>query len=312
MNSAVDWIKDNYVTILLTVAVVAISIATMGVGGVVGGILIGAALGAGSSIIEQGIEKGFDNIDWLEVGISAAVGGAVGGLTNGAGGAIAGRIASTALGKSAGAALRSAGGAISKALAPAGRAIAKAGREIIAGAKSIMDDLLNAGTRTLSTDGAGMVKGAERVVERGARRVVGETVDDAMNAGRMHAARVGEEIGIFKAAPEKLPTARGGRAPNDMGRKGENYASKFLGLEKYHGNELGKYEPDFFNRFRGILGEPKNVRYLYLLPQMKRYLNISATERIPLILFICQNTRLSKPLSKALKDYGIIIEKFPW
>ena len=87
VNSVVEWVQDNYVTILMIAAAVAITVVTGGAGGVVGGMLLGAALGGGMSIVQQGIENGFDNINWMDVGVSALIGGAAGALTGGAGGA---------------------------------------------------------------------------------------------------------------------------------------------------------------------------------------------------------------------------------
>jgi len=84
-------------------------------------------LGGGASIIQQGMENGFDNINWMDVGISTLIGGVTGAFTGGAGGAIAGRIAATTVGKTIGA-----------AAARVGTAVASAGKSIGAAARSII------------------------------------------------------------------------------------------------------------------------------------------------------------------------------
>ena len=127
VNSVVGWVQDNFITILTVVAVVALSVALPGVGTMLGGMLIGAALGAGMSIIQQGLENGWDNINWLDVGISALIGGAAGAFTGGAGGAMVGRIGGTAAGKAIGSAAARAGAAA----ASAGRAMASAARSVV-------------------------------------------------------------------------------------------------------------------------------------------------------------------------------------
>jgi len=99
IDSAVGWVSDNALTIVLIVGIVALTIATGGVGGIVFGFILGATPGAGMSIISQGFENGFDNINWVDVGISALMGGAFGALTGGVGGAIAGRTTAASMRK---------------------------------------------------------------------------------------------------------------------------------------------------------------------------------------------------------------------
>jgi len=58
------------------------ALASSGVG-VVGLVLGNATIAGGESIVRQGTQNGFRNIDWLAVGADAAVGGALGGTARG-------------------------------------------------------------------------------------------------------------------------------------------------------------------------------------------------------------------------------------
>jgi len=168
VNSVVEWVQDNYVTILMIAAAVAITVVTGGAGGVVGGMLLGAALGGGMSIVQQGIENGFDNINWMDVGVSALIGGAAGALTGGAGGAIASRIASTVAGKAIGSALSRAGSAIGSAISSAGRSLGATARSLISTGTKVTKAAPVTTTTTAGRAGAPAVTSTARSAKSGA------------------------------------------------------------------------------------------------------------------------------------------------
>ncbi len=92
-------------TVVAVVAVVAISVATAGIGtaitgalggglaasiigGAIGGAISGAIMSGGISLVTQGINNGFSNINWQSVGVSALIGGVSGAIMGGIGGAV--------------------------------------------------------------------------------------------------------------------------------------------------------------------------------------------------------------------------------
>ena len=169
------------------------------------------------------MENGFDNINWMDVGISTLIGGVTGAFT---GGAIAGRIAATTVGKTIGA-----------AAARVGTAVASAGRSIEAAARSI----ISSGTKMEKIMSIMMVmpaKAAPVVASSGVK--VGRTLMERLTIAPsgLNKSLIRDAVKRFKADANKMKhalTAKHNLESHSIGSAGR-LAKKTL----WHG-KIGEY-----------------------------------------------------------------------
>jgi len=185
-----------------------------------------------------------------------------------------------------------AGKAIGSAITRAGSAISSAGRSLGATARSLISTgvKIEEVTPTPTMAGAGGRAGAPAVTST------------------TRSAKSGAALQTKTTATNSTPTSMKGLSPNEKGVKGEEWVRIVTRMEKYKGDPIRGRKPDFFDPVRGLLIESKNVRYQGLSRQLKDYMIIAKENGVQMQLYVRHSTKISK----ALRESGIIIKRFPW
>jgi hypothetical protein len=115
-----------------------------------------------------------------------------------------------------------------------------------------------------------------------------------------------DEILLIAAAAKASP-----QISRALGRAGEIAAGIVKNTERIISTtNPGKYRiPDMLDPLKGVIGEVKNVCYLYNSNQLRDFIEFAKSNGYRFQLYVRETTRISAPLQAALDDIGAIVER---